>query len=218
MVVRLPSTIWKSFGAGPAVRRIFSATPRFHITTMTQENEAAAAPNESGSEEQKLPPLSLKDFGVYNRMAAQMDGFHNHFRLSWKDLQNACETNGKRSSGLKPKQLILTGLRFCSQLDFHHSIEEEHIFPVLARKMPEFRQKKTLLAQHKKIHRGLDELEQYLEKCRSGEEDLELTEMKRLMDAFGEVLWTHLDEEVRTLGAENMRKYWTLEEMRTLPM
>lgn len=42
---------------------------------MTQENEAAAAPNESGSEEQKLPPLSLKDFGVYNRMAAQMDGF-----------------------------------------------------------------------------------------------------------------------------------------------
>lgn len=84
--------------------------------------------------------------------------------------------------------------------------------------MPEFRQKKTLLAQHKKIRRGLDELEQYLEKCRSGEEDLELTEMKRLMDAFGEVLWTHLDEEVRTLGAENMRKYWTLEEMRTLPM
>ncbi|KAE8167408.1 hypothetical protein BDV40DRAFT_295523 [Aspergillus tamarii] len=185
---------------------------------MTHANEAAAAPHEGGSEEQKLPPLSLKDFGVYNRMAAQMDQFHNHFRLYWKDLQNACETNGKRSGGLKPKQLILTGLRFCSQLEFHHSIEEEHIFPVLARKMPEFRQKKTLLAQHKKIHRGLDELEQYLEKCRSGEEDLELTEVKRLMDAFGEVLWTHLDEEVRTLGAENMRKYWTLEEMRTLPM
>ena len=42
---------------------------------MTHANEAAAAPHEGGSEEQKLPPLSLKDFGVYNRMAAQMDQF-----------------------------------------------------------------------------------------------------------------------------------------------
>ncbi|KAE8380353.1 hypothetical protein BDV26DRAFT_279573 [Aspergillus bertholletiae] len=185
---------------------------------MAQANEPVAAPREGGSEEQKLPPLSVKDFTAYNRMAAQMDQFHNNFRLAWKDLQNACDTNGKRPGGLKPKQLINTGLRFCSQLDHHHSIEEVHIFPLLARKMPEFRQKKTLLAQHKKIHRGLEELEQYLEKCRSGEEDLELAEMKRLMDAFGEVLWAHLDDEVRTLGAENMRKYWTLDEMRALPM
>ncbi|KAE8356284.1 hypothetical protein BDV28DRAFT_154758 [Aspergillus coremiiformis] len=180
---------------------------------MTQE-----ASNEDGTEGHKLPPLSLKDFGTYNRLAAQMDQFHNHFRLAWNDLQNACSANGKRSGGQKPKQLVSIGLRFCSQLDFHHKIEEEHVFPALARKMPEFRQKQTLLAQHKKIHRGMAELEAYLEKCRSGVEDLELAEMKRLMDAFGEVLWTHLDEEVRTLNAENMRKYWTLEEMRTLPM
>lgn len=29
---------------------------------------------------------------------------------------------------------------------------------------------------------------------------------------------THLDQEVKTLAAENMRKYWTQEEMRRLPM
>ncbi|KAF7591032.1 hypothetical protein BBP40_002050 [Aspergillus hancockii] len=185
---------------------------------MTQKNISTSVPNDIETDETKLPPLSLKDFGVYNRLAAQMDQFHNHFRLSWNDLQNACGAMGKRSGGLKPKQLASTGLRFCSQLDFHHKVEEEHVFPVLARKMPEFKQKQTLLSQHKKIHRGLAQLEEYLQKCRSGEEDLELAEMKRLMDAFGEVLWAHLDEEVQTLRAENMRKYWTLEEMRALPM
>lgn len=42
--------------------------------------------------------------------------------------------------------------------------------------------------------------------------------MKFLMDTFGGVLWAHLEDEVRALGAENMRKYWTLEEMRRMPM
>ncbi|GES65273.1 hemerythrin HHE cation binding domain protein [Aspergillus terreus] len=164
------------------------------------------------------PPLSPKDFRVYNRMAEQMQQFHNHFRLTWNQLQDACEASGKRPGGLSPRQLIMMGLGFCSQLDFHHSIEEEHIFPVLAKRMPEFRRELSLLGQHRKIHKGLVQLEDYLTKCRSGEVDLERPEMKRLMDAFGEVLWAHLDDEVRALEAENMRKYWSLKEMPTLPM
>lgn len=114
--------------------------------------------------------------------------------------------------------MILMGLQFCSQLDFHHSIEEQHIFPVLAKKMPEFRKELDLLSQHKQIHAGLEKLEFYLEECRSGAEDLRREEVKRLMQGFGEVLWKHLDEEVQTLRADNMRKYWSLDEMRGLPM
>jgi hypothetical protein len=38
------------------------------------------------------------------------------------------------------------------------------------------------------------------------------------MEGFGKVLWQHLDEEVQTLKAENMRQYWSVEEMRRLPM
>lgn len=112
----------------------------------------------------------------------------------------------------------MMGLQFCSQLDFHHSIEEQHIFPVLAKKMPEFRKELDLLKQHKQIHAGLEKLEAYLEKCRSGEEDLRREEVRSLMDAFGKVLWQHLDEEVQTLRAENMRQYWSVDEMRKLPM
>ena len=93
-----------------------------------------------------------------------------------------------------------------------------HIFPVLAKKQPAFKKELELLTQHKQIHKGLDKLTKYLDECGTGERELRLSELKEIMDAFGKVLWQHLDDEVKELGAENMRKYWTKEEMARLPM
>ncbi|KAJ5355581.1 hypothetical protein N7517_010190 [Penicillium concentricum] len=170
----------------------------------------------SSGDSSDAQPLSASDFRAYNRMSEQMEGFHSHFRLTWNQLWEACESSGKRA--LSARQMIMMGLQFCSQLDFHHSIEEQHIFPVLAKRMPEFRKELELLSQHRQIHAGLEKLEKYLEQCRSGEEDMRREEVKRLMEGFGKVLWTHLDQEVQTLGAANMRKFWSLAEMRQLPM
>jgi hypothetical protein len=64
----------------------------------------------------------------------------------------------------------------------------------------------------------MDGFEKYLEEVRRGERELELSVLKTKMDSWGTVLWAHLDQEVKTLGAENMRRYWTLEEMRRMPM
>jgi len=92
---------------------------------------------------------------------------------------------------------------------------------VLAQKMPEFKAGKNaaeLLRQHKEIHKGMDVFQAYLRSCKTGQEDFELSTLKTKMDSWGEVLWTHLDQEVKTLGAENMRKYWTVAEMRSMPM
>lgn len=100
-------------------------------------------------------------------------------------------------------------------------MEEIHIFPILARKMPEFQTGKNaaeLLRQHAEMHEGMMNMGAYLEKCRSGETELELRRLKEIMDTFKDVLWTHLDQEVKTLGAENMRKYWSKEEMRRMPI
>jgi hemerythrin-like domain-containing protein len=117
------------------------------------------------------------------------------------------------------KQFIDEGLMFVQYLTAHHNIEETYLYPLLARKMPEFRSGKTeLLQQHRQIHAGMDQFEEYLNKCRSKEVELELSVLKEKMDSWGEILWTHLDEEVRTLGAENMRKYWTVEEIKAMPM
>ncbi|KAL8659217.1 MAG: hypothetical protein Q9226_000555 [Calogaya cf. arnoldii] len=136
---------------------------------------------------------------------------------SWNALYTAA-SRGKRPEGMSIKQFVNGGLQFCEHLHVHHSIEEMHIFPVLARKMPAFRQELELLTQHKQIHAGLDQFQAYLEACASGERELRMTELKALMDRFGTVLWTHLDDEVAQLGAENMRKYWTPAEMKSMPM
>lgn len=110
------------------------------------------------------------------------------------------------------------GLEFCRQLESHHSIEDLHVFPILSRKMPDFQKEEHLPQQHKEIHLGLDQIRAYLNSCTSGESELNLTQMKEIMDGFSKVLWTHLDEEVRALGAENMRKHWTIQEIDEMMM
>jgi hypothetical protein len=157
----------------------------------------------------------------------------------WRTLHSACEANA-RPPGLSLKEFINEGLMFCQYLSAHHNIEETYFFPLLARKMPEFRKpsptssaqpdtdvKSTgeadaraahLLKQHEQIHKGMDLFEAYLKGCRAGETELDLRVMKEKMDCWGDVLWQHLEDEVKCLGAENMRRYWTLEELRSMPI
>jgi hemerythrin-like domain-containing protein len=174
--------------------------------------DAASAP-----QEKPLPKLSPIEFRQFNRMAEHMDHFHSNFRMTWNVLYTACETQ-KRPRNMSIKQFLSMGQQFCHHLTVHHTIEEQHIFPVLAQKMPAFRKELELLTQHKQIHKGLDKFEKYLEECGSGERELRMGEMKEILDTFGTVLWQHLDDEVKQLGAENMRKYWTAEEIRRMPM
>lgn len=114
------------------------------------------------------------------------------------------------------RQFLDTGLTFADHLHLHHNIEEQVVFPKLAARMPEFRG--DLQAQHKEIHKGLDGFTAYLKDCKAGEKDLDLKLLRSKMEGWGGVLWEHLDDEVRALGAENMRKYWSAEEVRRMRM
>jgi hypothetical protein len=67
------------------------------------------------------------------------------------------------------------------------------------------------------MYKGLDALAEYLEECRAARRDLVRSEVRSIMETFRVVLWQHLDDEVAELGAENMRKYWTLSEMQRMP-
>lgn len=175
------------------------------------------APTSTNPPEEPLPKLTPAQFRLYNYMAEHMDYFHNQFRQTWNLVYSACEAN-KRPAGMSIRQFFSTLDHFCTHLTMHHAIEEQRIFPVLAKKMPAFREELELLTQHKGIHEGVAKLEEYMAKCKSGEKELQLKEIKEIMDGFGKVLWSHLDDEVKQLGAENMRKYWTEAEMRRMPM
>ncbi|KAI1149235.1 hypothetical protein F4825DRAFT_431229 [Nemania diffusa] len=217
-----------------------------------------------------LPPLTPAEFKEYNRLAEHMDLFHNHFRSTWNTLYTSA-SSGRRAQGLSIRAFINTGLEFVSYLETHHGIEEKYIFPVLARRMPEFRtgrerpwdldppsalptpptainaetksntdtdeekekvekekkkeeeekgKKKAaeLLRQHVEIHAGMDGLSAYLRGCLSGETELQMSALKAQLDTWGAVLWAHLDQEVRVLGADNMRRYWSLDEVRRIRM
>lgn len=219
---------------GSAARR---SPPHFNKYYIAMAEAEPVKPEQGDNlEETPLPKLSAAEFRQYNRMAEHMEYFvrrpsscktsdrsltelsqHNNFRQSWNIMYNACCAN-KRPAGMSIRQFIGMGVEFCHHLDTHHSIEEVHIFPLLAKKMPAFRKELELLTQHKQIHKGMDKMEAYLEKCRGGEEELRLDKLKEIMNGFGEVLWKHLEDEVHELRAENMRKYWTLDEMRRLPI
>lgn len=99
----------------------------------------------------------------------------------------------------------------------HHGIEEEYVFPFLAKRMPAFRHELEMPTQHRAIHKGLTILSVYLDDCSCGKRELRLEELKDLMDSFGHILWTHLADEVEQLGAESMRKYWTVDEVQRMP-
>lgn len=193
--------------------------PKAHTTIMTeslpQQNPmpvlSKAGPADV-KKTQELPKLSTEDFRVYNRLAVMMDAYHNHFRHTWNMLYQAART-GQRPAGVSIRGYIHMGLQLCSHLTVHHTIEERYIFPELAQRMPGFNDDEVLIHQHEQIHDGLEKVQKYLEQCQSGEKELRMNEMKDIMDSFGEVLWTHLDEEVRMLGADNVRRYYTKQEV-----
>src|SRR5690606_20661895 len=108
-------------------------------------------------------------------------------------IQTACTTN-RRPANMSLKQFIDEGLRLACYLEMHHSIEETHLYPLLGRKMPEFRAASSaggggsssagkagagkrrkkgedceLLRQHRVIHEGMDEMAEYLRRCKDKE-------------------------------------------------
>ncbi|KZL72710.1 hypothetical protein CT0861_06542 [Colletotrichum tofieldiae] len=163
-------------------------------------------------------PLTPSEFETYNRLAVMMEKFHGYFRQAWKRLDRAC-TSPDGSSRITDDQIIRQGLFLSYRLKNHHEIEESSLFPLLARKMPQFRGDDVLLVeQHRQIHHGLEEFQRYLESCRMRKNQLDLQVLKSIMDSWGDVLLLHLDQEVDVLGAENMQKYWSLEEMLEMPI
>lgn len=114
------------------------------------------------------------------------------------------------------RTFIRNGKNLCRSIISHHQFEEAYIYPQLAQRIPAFAEHQSLLEQHKEIHEGLVKVEKYLKLCEIGEKELRMGELKALMDEFGEVLWEHLDEEVRDLGADVMRRYYSVEEFKAM--
>lgn len=109
-------------------------------------------------------------------------------------------------------------MQFHGHLCAHHDIEETYVFPVLARKMPSFADNEKHKSSHKVIHEGLDKLETLAASWKKEPTTFSPDTLRACLDEFRKPLFTHLDEEVRDLSSENLKKYYSLEEVDQLPM
>jgi len=154
----------------------------------------------------------------WNKLHDGMQLYHNHFRHTFNEIYERCEsvTSGAEDAE-ELNELLAYADELYHHLDAHHSIEEyspdivelivrTYIFPILAERMPQFKQEGDHLKEHEEIHKGLDEYVEYIKKCRKDSMDWDGEKMKTIMDSFRDVLFKHLDHEVESLSGENLKK------------
>jgi hemerythrin-like domain-containing protein len=81
-------------------------------------------------------------------------------------------------------------------LEGHHNIEERHFFPILAKRMPEFRENEKHKMAHKQIHDGLDRVNMLVANWKEDPSAYKPDELRAALDSFREPLYRHLAEEV----------------------
>jgi len=150
----------------------------------------------------------------WNRMADTMQRFHNYFKSEFNSIYELADGSFSRRMDLPMFLDKIDGLG--KYLNGHHTIEELHIFPNLAKKMPNFAEDEKHRQSHAAIHEGLDRLAALTKGVREDPTSYSPEKIRECLDSFRDVLMRHLDEEVEDLGAENMKKYWTLQEVERL--
>jgi len=155
----------------------------------------------------------------WNRLNETMASFHGYFKQEFNTIYELADGSFTKR-GLSLSLYLEMSKRLNSHLTMHHTIEERHIFPFLAKRMPEFSTETDAghIDSHKAIHKGIDELGALVQKYKTEPSTYSPIEMRACLDGFREVLFSHLDEEVNDLRGENMKKYWTLEELESIPM
>ncbi|KAM0748891.1 hypothetical protein T439DRAFT_327401 [Meredithblackwellia eburnea MCA 4105] len=188
---------------------------------VVNENAKNKKKNKKGDKEPRYkpdhispPPKNAAEAREWNRMATRMDGFHSYFRATFQQMWEMSDKFEK--AGFSLREFMEFCEEFERHLSMHHGIEERHVFPILAKKLPEFGEEHP--EEHEEIHKGIDRLTAYIKKVKSKPSDYSPEEFKRVLASFGPILMYHLDEEVKTLGGDNLRRYYTLEEVRRLPM
>ncbi|KAJ6625596.1 hemerythrin HHE cation binding domain-containing protein [Mycena sp. CBHHK59/15] len=161
-------------------------------------------------------PQELED-RRWNRMAETMASFHGYFKQEFDTIYELADGSFTKR-GLSLSLYLEMAKRLNSHLTMHHTMEERHIFPILAKRMPEAQTEAGHIDSHKGIHKGLDELSTLVHNFKKEPSTYSPAQMRACLDGFREVLFSHLDEEVNDLRGENLKKYWTLEELESIPM
>ena len=158
--------------------------------------------------------------------------FHENFRHTISQI-SALLTTLSPSSPSKTKlnnlaNLLYLSAALCHHLETHHTIEERYIFPILAKKLPQFGHSSQHTNEHQQMHKAIHNLERYVEevsknlragKVKAGELDevYDHAKMVKLVDELKVVLLPHLEAEEASLRAPMVKEAgFQLNEIRNL--
>lgn len=99
----------------------------------------------------------------FGRLLQGMLPFHNHFRMEHAQIIRGIP-NSQTCSKVSLLRLMQQSIQLCGHLEMHHSIEEAHIFPLLAKKVPSFALDSEHIKEHALMHAQLEALQQYSSK------------------------------------------------------
>jgi len=173
--------------------------------------------NDAGQTAFAVEEESPETLARWNRLATSMQYFHDFFKAEYNDIYKLADGSYNEQHMTLP-MFLRKIFAWKRHLETHHAIEERFIFPVLAKRMPAFADNDQHRTSHEGIHKGLDALGGHLTAWRSTPTTYSPETLRECLDSFGGVLLRHLDEEVQDLQAENMKKYWKIEEVDRIAM
>lgn len=210
---------------------VASSAPAKEVTTPSVATSSSAATTSTAptttstsAEKPAEEPFQFKgNFKEWNRLADGMDRFHNHFRWEYKNVYDNALGGYAKKRGQNLQRFLREAEQLAHHLDMHHRIEEAYIFPLLAKKMPQFkdggRDKGEHIKAHKGIHDGLERYQAYINQAKADPDGYDGEKLRKIMDSFHDVLFNHLDQEVEDLGAHSVQKAgFTLDELKRFPM
>ncbi|GAW05199.1 hypothetical protein LENED_007040 [Lentinula edodes] len=160
----------------------------------------------------------MADERKWNKLNVTMKIFHEGFKEEFNTLYELSDGSFNKR-GWSLGTYLENAKRFDYHLTMHHTIEEAYIFPILGKRMKQFSESEGLhLESHKGIHDGLERLKTLVQQYKSGPHTYNPTEMRAFLDSFREVLFSHLDQEVEDLRGDNLKKYFTLQEVESIPI
>ena len=126
--------------------------------------------------------------------------FHSLLRTKWDNI-----SKGLQQPTPNIPYLTSSMVDFCRHLDMHHGIEEAHIFPVLAKKLPQFKKSGEHSAEHDVMHKALGDLEGYAAYVQDDPEAWKLDKAKALCTRLEKALFPHLAAEEESIKGSSMK-------------
>jgi len=134
--------------------------------------------------------------------------YHSHFRSALNSINQTLALPHVQSLPSKDlKSLLGVSIDLTHHLEGHHSIEEKYIFPLLAKRLPQFG--KVHLQEHAQMHKELEKFGKFCQDCLTKLND------KRGKNAKAEGCGKPLEEDGSKLK-EWSTEIWDSEKMKTL--